>query len=133
MEVPLFVCDSEVSLGEPLRIGAGDRIKCEIHRLPLSEGRYKIGLFLEIDGVIEDWLQEYVTIDVADGIFFGTSRNVARGWEAKTVLVENEWRRLPNVIDTKMPGKLHEHFGQVGTRQVVAGADAVRRTSKPST
>jgi lipopolysaccharide transport system ATP-binding protein len=105
MEAPLFVCANEASLGEPLRIGAGDRIKCEIPRLPLSGGRYKVGLFLEIDGVIEDWLQEYVTIDVADANFFGTSRNIPRGWEGKTVLVENKWRRLPNILDTKTPGK----------------------------
>jgi lipopolysaccharide transport system ATP-binding protein len=96
MEAPLFICTTEASFGKPLRIGAGDRINCKIARLPLSRGRYKINFFLEIDGIIEDWLQQYVTIDIVDGSFFGTTQNVPRGWEGKTVLVDNEWRRLSN-------------------------------------
>jgi hypothetical protein len=61
--------------------------------LPLSAGRYKIELFLECNGIIEDWLVDHVPIDVADSSFFGTARNLPSGWEGRTVLVDHDWRR----------------------------------------
>lgn len=87
---PLFGCDNE-AIGKTLLLGAGDRIICRIPRLPLSGGRYLVDLFLERNGVIEDWLQESISIDVVDASFFGTGRNISRGWEGRTVLVANEW------------------------------------------
>ena len=95
-DAPLFMCANEISVRGALHIGAGDRVICRIPRLPLSEGRYKISLFLERNGIIEDWLQDYIPIDVADGSFFGTVRNLPLGWEGKTVLVNHDWRRLDN-------------------------------------
>jgi hypothetical protein len=50
-----------------------------------------MGLFLERQGVVEDWLQENLSFRVAEGNFFGVGRNMPFGWEGKTVLVENEW------------------------------------------
>jgi lipopolysaccharide transport system ATP-binding protein len=94
MDVPLFICANEASCSEPLQIGSGDSIECRIPRLPLSAGRYKIGLFLERNGVIEDWLQESLIFDVSDSSYFGTARNIPPGWEGKTVLVNNEWRKI---------------------------------------
>jgi hypothetical protein len=91
---PLFICANEVSHEEALGIGAGDRTVCRIPRLPLSAGRYKIDLFLERNGIIEDWLEDPLTTDVVDGSFFGTSRNLPIGWEARTVLVDHEWLRI---------------------------------------
>jgi lipopolysaccharide transport system ATP-binding protein len=93
METPLFICANEVSLNHVLQIGAGDIAVCRIRRFPLSAGQYRIGLFLERNGVIEDWLQDSVCFDVVDGSFFGTARNLPIGWEGKTVLVDHEWRR----------------------------------------
>jgi lipopolysaccharide transport system ATP-binding protein len=101
MDMPLFICANEASLKEPLQIGSGDSIECRIPRLPLSAGRYKIGLFLERSGVIEDWLQETLVFDVLDSSYFGTARNVPLGWEGKTVLVHNEWRKI--VAELKAP------------------------------
>jgi lipopolysaccharide transport system ATP-binding protein len=98
MDELLFHCACEASFSAPLQVGAGDTINCRIPRLPLTVGQYKIGLFLERDGIVEDWLQDYVTIDVADGNYFGNGPNVHPTWEGKTVLVDNEWRRLPNDI-----------------------------------
>jgi lipopolysaccharide transport system ATP-binding protein len=100
LDTPLFLCANEASCSEPLRVGSGDCIECRIPRLPLSAGRYKIGLFLELNGVIEDCLQENLAFDVMDGSYFGTARNMPLGWEGKTVLVNNEWRK----IVAKLPG-----------------------------
>jgi lipopolysaccharide transport system ATP-binding protein len=111
-DTPLFNCASETSLRESLRIGAGDKIICCIRRLPLSAGRYKVGLFLERNGVVEDWLQRFISFDVADGSYFGTSRNTASGWEGKTVLVDHEWFRSD---DLRIPDrrKTESHQGAV--------------------
>jgi lipopolysaccharide transport system ATP-binding protein len=94
METPLFVCGNETSFNEPLQIGAGDKVTCRIQRFPLDAGRYKIGLFLERNGVVEDWLQEFIPIDVAEGSFFRASCNLPTGWSHKTVLVDHECHRL---------------------------------------
>ncbi len=98
MDALLFHCACEASLSTPLQVGAGDSVNCRIPRLPLTVGQYKIGLFLERDGILEDWLQEFVTINVADGNYFGPGPNVHPSWEGKTVLVDNEWHRLPNEL-----------------------------------
>jgi lipopolysaccharide transport system ATP-binding protein len=110
LETALFICAMETTLHEPLQIGAGDKTSCRVSRLPLSAGRYKIELFLERNGVIEDWVQDFVLIDVADGSFFGTARNLPQGWEGKTVLVDNEWRRLD---DTRVPSSKQRNSGEV--------------------
>jgi lipopolysaccharide transport system ATP-binding protein len=93
-ETALFICANEASRSEDLQIAAGDKLVCRIPRLPLSAGRYRVGLFLERSGIVEDWLQDLVPFDVSHGSFFGTARNTPVGWEGKTVLVKHEWRRL---------------------------------------
>jgi hypothetical protein len=90
---PMFICASEASHSEAFQIGAGDKTVCRIPRLPLSAGRYTIELFLERNGIIEDWLVDHVPIDVADSSFFGTACNLPSGWEGRTVLVDHNWRR----------------------------------------
>jgi hypothetical protein len=92
--VPLFLCASEVTSSEPIQIGSGDSVECRIARLPLSAGRYNLSLFLERNGIIEDWLQESLALDVSEGSYFGTVRNIPFGWEGKTVLVNNDWRKI---------------------------------------
>jgi Wzt-like putative exopolysaccharide export protein len=107
---PLFICANEASSAAALEIGASDTAVCRIKRLPLGAGRYKIGLFLERNGIIEDWLDDLIPINVADGSFFGTPRNLPLGWEGKTVLVENEWRRVSNLEAHAQQGHWHEAF-----------------------
>jgi lipopolysaccharide transport system ATP-binding protein len=94
VDTPLFLCANEASCGEPLPIAPGDGVECRIPRLPLSAGRYKIGLFLELNGVIEDWLQESLVFEVLESSYFGTTRNVPFGWEGRTVLVNNVWHKI---------------------------------------
>jgi homopolymeric O-antigen transport system ATP-binding protein len=93
LNVPMFLCASEASCIEAFELGADDKAVCRIPRLPLSAGLYKIELYLEQDGTVEDWLLDHVPIEVVDGSFFATSRNLPQGWEARTVLVDHEWLR----------------------------------------
>jgi len=87
----LFICANEAACAGSLQIGSGDTAVCRIPRLPLSAGHYKIRLFLERNGVIEDWLEDEVPIEVVEGNFFGTSKNLPSGWAGKTVLVDHSW------------------------------------------
>jgi lipopolysaccharide transport system ATP-binding protein len=89
--VILFDCASEAAHNGVLEVGSGTAIYCRIPRFPLTAGVYGIGLFLERNGRIEDWIQEPLACEVEDSSFFGTARNVPDGWEGKVVLVPNEW------------------------------------------
>jgi lipopolysaccharide transport system ATP-binding protein len=89
--VNLFICANEAAHRDPLEVGSGTVIYCCIPRFPLSAGVYGIGLFLERNGRIEDWIQEPLVFEVEDSSFFGTARNVPDGWEGRVVLVPNEW------------------------------------------
>jgi lipopolysaccharide transport system ATP-binding protein len=88
----LFLLANEASSREQLQVKDGAEIICHIDKFPLSEGPYGIDLFLEVDGEIEDWLQESLACQVESGSFFGTSKNCPLGWEGKGVLIENQWR-----------------------------------------
>ncbi|TVR99362.1 MAG: ABC transporter ATP-binding protein [Rhodospirillales bacterium] len=88
---PLFLCANEASNPEPIWVTMGTIVTCRILRFPLTEGRYQISLFLEVDGIIEDWITENLSVDVRPGSFFGTPSNAPKGWSGKGVLVPNEW------------------------------------------
>jgi lipopolysaccharide transport system ATP-binding protein len=87
----LFVCDTSCAHAGGFVICSGSAIQCLIPRLPLSAGIYRIGLFLERAGVIEDWIEQALTIEVHDGSFFGSGRNTPIGWEGQVVLVSHTW------------------------------------------
>lgn len=89
---PLFLLANEASARDQIRLNSGADVICCVEKFPLTEGHYGINLFLEVDGVIEDWLQEPLSIDVEAGSFFGSSRNCPIGWEGKGVLVQHNWR-----------------------------------------
>jgi hypothetical protein len=76
----LFVCATEVAYDGPFLVQDNDCIYCDILRLPLSAGRYRLSLFLEQGGIIKDWIQDGIELLVEDKDFFGCGRNVPRGW-----------------------------------------------------
>jgi lipopolysaccharide transport system ATP-binding protein len=87
----LFVCSTELVQNEPLILSPRGIVRCRIPSLPLSQGRYNLTLFLEVNREIQDWLQSTVPLDVLDGDFFGTGRQYPGGWQGKCVLVPHEW------------------------------------------
>jgi lipopolysaccharide transport system ATP-binding protein len=115
----LFVCDTGAANSGNLTVGSRSVIRCRIPRLPLSSGRYTIGLFLERASIIEDWLDGHVSLQVADGDFFGSGRNTPGGWEGRVVLVPHSWSIAdgnqqaaddqPPVRDGATPVAAHEH------------------------
>ena len=87
---PLFVCSTETSASFPPLDPSGV-VVCRIPRLPLMRGEYTITLFLEVEGVIQDWLEKAFRISVESGDFFGSGKLCPEGWEGNGVLVPHDW------------------------------------------
>jgi len=89
--VALFICSTELTAQGTYFPADYKEIICEIPRLPLSAGRYLLSLFIEQNGMVNDWIEDGVELTVDDRDFFGSGKNVPRGWEGKTVLVDHSW------------------------------------------
>ena len=88
--LPLFVCSTESATTlEP--VDPNGWVLCRIPRFPLTRGEYTVTLFLEIDGVIQDWLQKAFRISVESGNFFESGKLCPAGWEGNCVLVDHNW------------------------------------------
>jgi hypothetical protein len=87
----LFICNTELARKDSLRIARDDTVSLRIPELPLSAGLYRLGLYLERAGVIEDWIKDDLEIEVGDGDFFGSGRNTHVGSQGQVVLVRHSW------------------------------------------
>ena len=67
---PLFNCSSELMPERLNNLPGTGTIELTIDRLPLSQSTYQLNLFLEVDGVIDDWVQGGISLTVIDGNFF---------------------------------------------------------------
>ncbi|MCL5287194.1 MAG: ABC transporter ATP-binding protein [Acidobacteria bacterium] len=86
-----FVCSTEMVSNETRNLPPHGAVRCIIPRLPLSQGRYNLTLFIEVNREIEDWLPAATPLQVVDGDFFGSGRQYPDGWEGKGVLVPHKW------------------------------------------
>jgi lipopolysaccharide transport system ATP-binding protein len=70
----LFLCTNdltnEITEGWPFKGG----ITCQIRRLPLSSGLYKINIYAAVNGEVADWIVDSATFEVQSDDFFGTGR-----------------------------------------------------------
>jgi lipopolysaccharide transport system ATP-binding protein len=87
----LFLCANEVARPGPLEINAESVVYCTIPNFPLSGGVYGLTLYLERNGIIEDWTKDPIEFEVQDHPFFGTMKNSPDKWEGRMVLVKNAW------------------------------------------
>jgi lipopolysaccharide transport system ATP-binding protein len=87
----LFNCSSELVIRDPLTLSAAGTIRCVIPSLPLSQNQYLLTLFLQVNGEIEDWIQNAIELEVVDGDFYGTGRLYPPGWRGQGVLVPHQW------------------------------------------
>jgi homopolymeric O-antigen transport system ATP-binding protein len=86
-----FLASTELHTDEPLNLSHEGFIECIVDELPLSLGTYYLSPFMEVNGVIQDWLESVATFHVEDGNFYGTGKDYPQGWEGKTVLVRHRW------------------------------------------
>lgn len=86
-----FLASTELHTDDCLTLSPEGFIDCIVDELPLSLGTYYLGPFIEVNGVIQDWMDTAATLQVEDGNFYGTGKDYPLGWDGKTVLVKHRW------------------------------------------
>jgi hypothetical protein len=61
------------------------------------EGTYHINTYVGSNGVMEDYVEDAVSIDVIDGDFHGSGKLRHEGWR-DMVLVEHTWQQVEGEI-----------------------------------
>jgi lipopolysaccharide transport system ATP-binding protein len=78
-----------------LAVSGRGRVEFHIPKWPLMEGTYHINTYVGNNGVMEDFIEDAVSIDVIDGDFHGSGKLRHEGWD-DLVLVEHSWRQVPD-------------------------------------
>ena len=64
---------------------------CDIERLPLTGGVYKLGLWAEDTDGCADFIDNTITMNVDDDDFFGHGKGPSKSLYGKIVLCDNSW------------------------------------------
>jgi lipopolysaccharide transport system ATP-binding protein len=72
------------------------RVDFIIPKWPLMEGNYHINTYVGSNGVMEDYIEDAVSIDVIDGDFYGSGKLRHEGWR-DMILVDHSWRQQEGV------------------------------------
>lgn len=96
-----FLASTELHSDQPLTLAPEGFVDCVVEELPLSLGTYYLGPFIEVNGIVQDWLDAAVTLQVEDGNFYGTGKDYPLGWDGKTVLVKHRWEALNEVLSSR--------------------------------
>jgi lipopolysaccharide transport system ATP-binding protein len=99
-----FLASTELHSDQSLNLPPDGFIDCIVEELPLSLGTYYLGIFMEVNSVIQDWLESSATLHVEDGNFYGTGKDYPLGWDGKTVLVRHRWE-IPTETSQAVPGR----------------------------
>jgi lipopolysaccharide transport system ATP-binding protein len=86
-----FLASTELHSHVCLTLAPEGFLDCVVDQLPLSLGIYYLSPFLEVNGIVQDWIDSAATLQVEDGNFYGTGKDYPLGWEGKTVLVKHRW------------------------------------------
>jgi lipopolysaccharide transport system ATP-binding protein len=62
-------------------VGPRGSLICDIPRVSLAPGQYKIELWLQVNEVVQDWIANAGIVEVLDGDFFGTGVALAPGYQ----------------------------------------------------
>ncbi len=68
-------------------------INCDIPRLPLTVGSYKIGLWAGIKKIAADYVSSVIPLDVQDDDFFRMGRNLSPLTNGRVVLCDYDWNK----------------------------------------
>jgi lipopolysaccharide transport system ATP-binding protein len=73
------------------------RVDFIIPKWPLMEGNYHINTYVGSNGVMEDYIEDAVSIDVIDGDFYGSGKLRHEGWR-DMILVDHTWQQVEGEI-----------------------------------
>ena len=71
---PLGLCSTRMTGQDLERVPRRGVFVCEIPRLPLVPDRYSLNVYVEVNGIVADWVQDAHTFDVAESDFFGSGQ-----------------------------------------------------------
>ena len=66
-------------------------IDCDIPKLPLTGGSYRLTLFGAVDGMSSDQIVRTIRLDVTDDDYFSFGRNLTANLRGKVMLNEHSW------------------------------------------
>ena len=86
MTLPTYAIMDDFYLEEGLQY-----VSCDIPRLPLTVGSYRIGLWTGIRKIKADQIDSLIPLDVQDNDFFRKGRNTTPGANGRVVLCDYNW------------------------------------------
>ena len=93
MGQPLLHFDNSLAANNIINLGGKGIVGCNIQKLPLSRGTYRINASIENNGQLLDHVIGAYTFNVDEGNFYGTGRNIIGLKEI--CLTEQEWFNIP--------------------------------------
>lgn len=89
--VPLFVCDSYLNRGAFPDLAPTGVVTCDIPRVPLAEGRYRVTIWASVRGEIADVVRNAGEVAVERGNFHGSGKSTTPTKHGY-FLVEHQWK-----------------------------------------
>ena len=83
-----ILLSTEIGANEYIELYEKGYVQFIIPKLPLTKSNYNLEVFLESDSVIQDWIEDVLSISVEDGVYYNGYINYPKGWEGKTVLFD---------------------------------------------
>jgi lipopolysaccharide transport system ATP-binding protein len=68
---------------------ASGTLVCDLPRLPVLPGRYRINIYCEVNGILADWVTDAGEIDVLEGDYFHSGRTQPHGYGH--VAIDQRW------------------------------------------
>ena len=88
---PLMTFPTNLTI-ENFNISKGNHYAyCDIEKLPLTCGLYKIGLWISSQNECIDYIDNTIKFEVEDDLFFENGRNITQQLYGKVVLYEHQW------------------------------------------
>jgi homopolymeric O-antigen transport system ATP-binding protein len=75
---PVCLCSTRIAGQDLARVPRQGVFVCAIPRLPLVPDRYSVNVYVEVNGLLADWVQNAHTFDVVESDFFGSGQLPAK-------------------------------------------------------
>lgn len=89
-----IILSTEMLLKDELSVKSEEIVDFYIDKFPLTQGDYKIVLFAESNGIIQDWITEGIRLFVEDGDYYGAGKSYPSNYQGKTVLIDFSMKKF---------------------------------------